>query len=136
MPCEFGFAQLLADVAVLIDGGGLPLRFFSASQGAMPLAELQMATVGAAVKPTQWQRRREISECIRSRLCIVLAISSRTMLEFSNHFYILSRHALILNMDFWTRQDMVSYCASALRQQCDLPKTEACCLLRLLMLCD
>ena len=130
VPCESGFAQLLADLAVLMDDGGLPLRLFSTSQtqGATPLAELQIvaATGTTASKPTQWKRRREIAERIRAQLSIIIAMSRRTVVEFAEQFYTLFQHALILNMDYWTRRDMVSYCTSALRQQCDLSKSEVC----------
>jgi hypothetical protein len=123
-PSEQGFQRVLADLSVLMNEGGMPLRLF-AQQQSSDSENPGSSTMASNAQNMEWFQRQEMAEKIRARLHIVISMSKRSVEAYNNQFYDLFHYALILNMDNWMRNDLVSFTTSALNLYCELPKEQA-----------
>jgi dynein heavy chain len=128
IPSELDFDILLSDLNVIMNNGGLPLRLFGQqhNQPTRPgdFVEQIGSTMTSTAQSMEWTQRQEMIEKIRSRLHVVISMSRRTIVAHSLQFYDLFHRGLIVNMDNWMRDDMVSFTTTAISLNCELAKEQ------------
>ncbi|KAI6215163.1 Dynein heavy chain at 62B [Aphelenchoides besseyi] len=111
---ENGFGQILSDLCVIMNNGGLPLRLFGQQQTLVARSGAgetfdNRGTANTAAQSMEWTQRISVSHKLRTQLHIVLSMSRRSVMEYNAQFYQLFHYALVVNMDNWMRDDMISF---------------------------
>jgi hypothetical protein len=115
-PSESGFEIILSDLSVIMNEGGLPLRIFG--------QQANSSEGSSNSQVMRWFQRQEMADKIRSNLHIFISMSKRSVAAYNSQFYTLFHYALLVNMDNWTRSDLLSYTTTALTLYCEMPKEQ------------
>uniref|UniRef100_A0A1I7RZM0 DNA-directed DNA polymerase n=1 Tax=Bursaphelenchus xylophilus TaxID=6326 RepID=A0A1I7RZM0_BURXY len=108
MPSHDCLDRVFADLSVILSGG-FPMRLFQQQASGNAMASISSIA-------SEWDKRKVLTRKMRENLHVIITVNRRTVGHHRSVFYELFHFCMMVNLDNWTNDDMLSYASMNLAQ--------------------